>query len=623
MDSKTRIMVHLKKAFWFLLVWLVSTFSVFRAWAVPPVELFAKLPLVSNPKLSPDGKRLAMTIVSKGKPVLVVQPLSRDQGGELGKISVGDLYIHDYEWANGDRIVLTLRDSIRHRGQRLNLTRLLAVDWNGKNPVGLKMQPNDWGFYRQLPSILEPMHADNEHVLALLDERKDGWARPHVHKVNVYTGKKKMHQPSYLGIQYWLADSLGNVLVGEKFGTKGSTQAKTYYRENEDAPWRTLQKTDYFSSERLLPYKLSEKNKNILLLTKNSENESSSSNVDETLLELYEYDLRNGEVLGRYVNKELESLKAKIESSLPGLTIELLSSDLAKNLYTFVAYSDKASRTYYLYDRRVSSMQRLGREYPALAVEEMAATSDITYVARDGREIPAFFTAPNGSEDHLPPMVVYPHGGPWAHDEWGFDPWVQFFASRGYAVFQPQFRGSTGYGVEHEQAGYGEWGRAIQDDITDGVQFLVERELVDGEKVCIVGHSFGGYASAMGLVKTPSLYQCAVSINGVLDLPKFQSSLSNVLFSAINRSVSRSKDPVQFSPLHNVDAIKSPMLLIASKKDTVVPYQHSKSMYKKLKRKGKDVTYIELKEGEHWRTNEANELRILSEVDKFLGVYLN
>ena len=156
-------------------------------------------------------------------------------------------------------------------------------------------------------------------------------------------------------------------------------------------------------------------------------------------------------------------------------------------------------------------------------------------------------------------MVIYPHGGPWAHDEWGFDNYVQFFASRGYAVFQPQFRGSTGHGIHHQEAGYGQWGYAIQDDITDGVSWLIEQGIADPDRICIVGSSFGGYAAAMGVAKTPDLFRCAISINGVLNFKTFMRSQRRLLFSAINRAITKGDgDSEMASPYHMAKDITAP-----------------------------------------------------------------
>ncbi len=608
-------------------LFLVAASFSLRASELIPVEEFARLPVVSNPKLSPDGRRVAMTIVSKGRPLVVTQPLDsalKEQG--VGSISLGDLYISDYYWGNNERLILAARTAKRSPVFKglVNFTRLLIVDWDGKNPVPLHMEPNQWGVYRQHPSILHPLPDDDQHILALLDDRKDDWFLPHVHKVDLYTGEKTFHQLNTRRIQYWFSDRQGNVLVGSKTDTHGSAGTQTYYRPDMDSEWRLLQKADYFDHDRLIPFRFDDTRPNILLLsTRELLEENSWRTVDETESKLFEYDLNLGEITGEYKNLQLANVKNQLQAAMPDMSLVLESVDANKENYIFGAFSDTRQTTYYLVNVKKGSIQRLGREYPALDGKPLANTKVIEYPARDGLTIPAFLTLPRVATQLDLPLIVYPHGGPWANDEWGFDPWVQFFASRGYAVLQPQYRGSTGYGIEHEEAGYKKWGAEMQDDITDGVLHLVENGIVDKTRICIVGASYGGYAAAWGLIKDPGLYQCGISINGVLSMTKNAGELGSLLFGDLNRQLFNDNDDLaRFSPSYRAGEVESPLLLIASKKDTVVPYTHSRNMYKKMKKLDKEVEYLELKDGEHWRTNEANEIKILKAVDRFLQKHL-
>jgi dipeptidyl aminopeptidase/acylaminoacyl peptidase len=286
-------------------------------------------------------------------------------------------------------------------------------------------------------------------------------------------------------------------------------------------------------------------------------------------------------------------------------------------------YSDISVPQYYLLDLKEQKLVGLASEYPNLENAVLSPMEKVEYEARDGLKIPAYLTIPVNSKKEKLPIVVYPHGGPWAHDEWGFDNYVQFFASRGYAVFQPQFRGSTGFGTAFEEAGYGQWGMKIQDDITDGVRWLIDEGVADPERIAIVGASFGGYAAAMGAAKTPDLYKCIVSINGVLDLKSFHDNGRNYYFDSINRKMWNNWEDVEnTSPYHLAENIQAPMLLIAGERDTVVPTAHSKKMHKRLKKLKKTSQYIELENGEHWRTNEENEIVLLKTLEAFLGEHL-
>lgn len=591
-----------------------------------PSEHFASLPAVSSPKLSPDGARIAYIITADDKQILIVQGSTDNNRNEpFGKIGVGDYFIDDYLWANNDRLIVSIRGSVKYQGRMVNVTRLIAVGRDGSNPVYFKITPDEYGFYRQSPSVLHLLPDDNEHVLAMLDNNKEVWAAPEVDKVNIYTGKKRRVVFNNIGVQWWLADANGEVRVGEKIDTGRNSRVTTYYREDADSSWDKIQKADYFDRERLQPYDFHPDDPSILLVSKNETEAVSRRRVELTDENLFEYHLESGKLLGEYKDEELLRVKKKVEKVLPGLKIEYISVDDKKERYIFKAYSDARPAVYYQVDLASSALGKIGSAYPKLDSVELSDVRSWHYNARDGLNIPSYLTLPISGDTQKPfPLIVFPHGGPWSHDEWGFDPYVQFFASRGYAVFQPQFRGSTGYGVEHLEAGYGQWGAAIQDDITDGVKLLIKQGTVDPKNICIVGASFGGYAAAMGLVKTPELYRCAVSINGVFNLPSMYSELKQLLYQQINKKIWNDRDNLKpYSPYHHREKISAPLLIIASKKDTVVPYKQSKNMYKKLKKQGKDVEYIELEEGEHWRTYEPNEIAIFKALDIFLAKHLN
>ena len=172
-------------------------------------------------------------------------------------------------------------------------------------------------------------------------------------------------------------------------------------------------------------------------------------------------------------------------------------------------------RVYFLVDLGKGTADTVGESYPELEKVGLGKRESMTYAARDGLEIPAYLTLPPGREAKNLPLVVFPHGGPWSRDEAGFDWWAQFLTTRGYAVLQPQFRGSVGFGGDLRRAGTRAWGQAMQDDLLDGVDELVKRGIVDAKKVCIVGASYGGYAALAGVALTPDRFACAVSVNGV------------------------------------------------------------------------------------------------------------
>ena len=618
--------LRFRRALFVLSVLLFSSpVYVIAAEPLVTTEDFARLPQFYSPKISPDGKRLAFSMTYKGEPLLVVKKLSSkdDQVKEkMVPINAGDMKFWGYEWGNNDRLIVNLRIDRNFRKSLVVLNRVASIKRDGSDPKFLIMKTNDWDFYRQNPKVFNPLENDDQHVLAVLDDMPDSFHLPKVHKVHVNSGKRELLLQNLIGAQYWLADSNGDVRIGGKTDYAGSKRNVTiFYRPTVKDSWEKLQKIDYFDHDRLLAYRFHESDPNILLVT--NANLEDNEKLDKFEAELFNYDLTKREIVGEYKNQFREAAREKLEKAVPDLKVVFMSRNKDKTRYVFKAFSDLSPAKYYLVDSQENKISLLGQDYPALKNANFAAMEQVVYKARDGYEIPAFLTVPVGSKKESLPFVIYPHDGPWSHDKWGFDNYVQFMASKGYGVLQPQFRGSTGLGIEHEEAGYGQWGYTIQDDITDGVQWLIDEGIADPDRICIMGGSFGGYAAALGVAKTPDLYRCAISINGVMDFPQLIRDRSKYLFETIHRAVlNKEKDVELVSPLHQAANIKAPLLLIAGEKDAVVPVKNSRNMYKKLKRLKKDVEYIELENGEHWRTYEPHEITTFKAIETFLAKHL-
>ncbi len=588
-----------------------------------PLEHFAALPKFSQPVLSPNGKRIAVTMTYKGEPLLIVQKLNTPDTASEPKekavpIRSGDAFFNWYKWGNDDRLVFNMRTTFPIQGSLWNFGRLGSIGRDGKDGIMFKMKANYQGFYRQHANIVSLLEKDSNHILAALDDSKSGISTPEVDLVDINTGKKKRVLKNRKGIQFWLADPDGKIRIGGKTDTKGGSRNVTvFYRETEKSSWSVLQKIDYFDNNRLTPYRFDKEDRNIVLVSSN--NLEDLDTQDEGELSLFRFDLTTRKVLGPYENSLRDKAVTVVEKALPGMKVKIVSSDKNLSRAIFRVYSDQKPPEYYLLDGKDFDLHYLGAEYPALKDADLAVMETVSYRAKDNLEIPAYLTIPYGAEKEKLPVVIYPHGGPWARDNWGFDNYVQFFASRGYAVFQPQFRGSTGLGAAHEKAGYGEWGYAIQDDITAGVNWLVEQGIADPNRICIVGSSFGGYAAAIGVAKTPDLYRCAVSINGVHDLVALNNSSRKMLYRTINRAMWNSGEEIEAaSPFHLAENITAPLLLIGSELDTVVPVKHSRKLHEKMLKLGKKVSYVELPKGEHFRTIEANEIIKLTAIEKFL-----
>lgn len=582
-----------------------------------PIEAFAKLPQYGSPIISPDGRKIAATVVANGKPIIYIK--NRDEPNKIyPPIVTADTHFSRYTWGNNERLIIGLRGTTKVGSTLYNYQRIVSTRYDGSSPIGYKMEADKYGYFLQFAWTIGQNEQDKSHMLMALDGDDHTFNLPAVHLVNLETGEKKLVEKNGRGMSHWVADNNGKLRIGIRYKDSNRDYA-IFYRETETSPWQELQKVKLANNDRLEVYDFDPKDNNILLVSTDQLEDARERTTPGIPQKLYRYNLTTRQIEGEYVDEVFNRVKATAQKALPGYTINIISWDDNKEVYTLSAYGDDKPEIFFLYDRKLKTMDLIGSAYPQLENTQLAKMQKVEYPARDKYKIPAFLTLPNGQEKNLP-FIVFVHGGPWASDDWGFNNYVQYFANRGYGVLQPQFRGSTGYGIAHKEAGFGQWGRLIQDDITDGVKWVINQGLADPKKICIVGGSFGGYAAAVGLAKTPDLYKCGVSINGVMDLEKLYDDMAKFGGKNANRDLFNDNNNLKpDSPFHLAEQIKSPLLLLAATKDTVVPYAHSTSMHKKLQKLKKPVTFVELKDGEHWRTIDSHQLEIFKALESFLS----
>lgn len=316
-------------------------------------------------------------------------------------------------------------------------------------------------------------------------------------------------------------------------------------------------------------------------------------------------------------------------------SVEVLSHDKTWNRIIYKVFDGESSGAYLLHDRTTDELKRVGFAYSDIPSEAIAEVNVIEFQTRDDTTIEALLTWPTGStaenRKNLP-MILMPHGGPAAYDELKFDWMAQYFANRGYAVLQPNFRGSDGYGADFRIAGHGQWGTGMQDDITDSLTAVVGSGFVDPSRVCIVGASYGGYAALAGGAFTPDKYACVVAIAPVTDLRDFIGWVAK-RHGKHDSSVDYWKDSIgdpksergkleNASPTNSADTFTAPVLLIHGDDDTIVPNTQSFKMNKALKSAGKSVKLVKLKGGDHWLTERETRIQTLTEMDKFVSEHL-
>ncbi|MCK4638312.1 MAG: S9 family peptidase, partial [Bacteroidales bacterium] len=330
-----------------------------------------------------------------------------------------------------------------------------------------------------------------------------------------------------------------------------------------------------------------------------------------------------------YFDNDFKQLLERLKKDLGQYEIGI--TDYTKNEDKFIirTSSDRSLGTYYLYDKNTDKLEKIHEISPWINEDDMAVMKPIKYTARDGYIIDGYLTLPKGVEPQNLPVIVNPHGGPWYRDSWRFNPEIQFLANRGYAVLQMNFRGSTGYGKKFWESSFKQWGLAMQNDITDGVNWLIEQGIADPDKIAIYGGSYGGYATLQGLVVNPTLYAAGVDYVGVSNLftflktiPPYWKPLLDMMYEMIGNPVI---DSVQFaatSPALNANKIMAPLFVAQGANDPRVNINESDQIVEALKKRGIDVEYMVKDNEGHGFRNEENRFDFYRAMEKFRAKHL-
>ncbi|MBU0475698.1 MAG: S9 family peptidase [Bacteroidetes bacterium] len=326
-----------------------------------------------------------------------------------------------------------------------------------------------------------------------------------------------------------------------------------------------------------------------------------------------------------FFDKELECIYKKIKAKIGDYEIQFVSIADDYSTILFYKYSDRLEGTSYIYDSKQDKLELLGNSTPWINEKDMAKMKPIEYESRDGLKIHGYLTIPNGVSPQNIPVIVFPHAGPEWRNSWGFNEFVQFFANRGYAVLLVNFRGSEGYGKKFLHAGFRQRGLKIQDDITDGVNWLIEQGIADKNRIGIFGISYGGYSALVGLTLTPELYACGIDFWGITNwflwYESFPPQWKRYLNEIHRRWINPATDSVQMhqtSHVFHAKNIKAPVFLGQSVNDRRVVYQHSEQMVEELKKRNKVYEYVLLEGEGHALSNEKKLIELMTKVEAFL-----
>lgn len=617
----------------------------------PPLldrELFFGNPAIANAQVSPDGE--FVSFMKEYDDVRNVWIKGRDEAFDAARpLTADERPVPGYFWSQDGRFLLYVQD----KGGNEDF-HIYAVDPRARPEEGSEVPPaRDLTPIEGVRAVIYNLpENDPEHALIGLNDRDPRFHD--VYRLHLDTGDRELLIQNDTGVAAWVADLEGRVRLAVRQTADGGTEV---LRVRDDQVGDALYTCNY--RETCGPVRFHSNGEQVYFQSNHGE--------DVDLIRLYLMDAETGDTTlvekdpqdevdfgGATFYDATEELMATFyvgdrvriypqtetaEEALETLREQLpdgelgLQSQTSDGRYWIVSVdSDVDPGSVYLYDHQAGATELLYRSRPELPSEHLAPMEPLRYSARDGLEIPAYLTLPKGKEAKNLPVVVFPHGGPWARDTWGYNPFAQFLANRGYAVFQPNFRGSTGYGKEFLNAGNDEWGTgAMQHDITDGVRHLIDRGIADPEKVGIMGGSYGGYATLAGLAFTPDLYAAGVSIVGPSNLITLLNSIPpywGPIQKMFHQRLGDPEDPedrerlIEQSPLFAATQIKAPLLVIQGANDPRVKQAESDQIVEAMHELGRQVRYLVAPDEGHGFRSETNRLAMTVAYEEFLADHL-
>lgn len=659
-------------------VWLVASFGLALASGLtysglvmaeaPPATAFGNLPALDSVTLSPNGQLVAWVSNTLGVPILEVYDLAK--GARWKQLSIpGDIKVRDVSWADDE--VLLIQGSVTKThfittGRTTNeWFRHIALDVaSGKSTILLhkggdslsyvtgsqllaartgkpkKVIMSSWNF-----SAVSYKQQTGSHLPG--GRKDDGWSYS-LYEVDTLDGEGKLLHTGTPFTDQWALDANGEPVARSEWKPptrtytvhlrRGQGWQEIFHLETGESP--SLVGVSADGSAVLMRAALDRPHVALWGIPLDGSAPRVIIGTDNKDVVGIVRDPHTEQVIGarlggmasevRYLDEAAGKRAKGLLKTFGGKYASVIgrSADGARVLVSVGSHA--APVVYYLIDYKKGTADIIGEEYPGLVNVQLGEVRALSYAARDGYQIPAFLTLPPAVQPEKLPLVVLPHGGPESRDTENFDFIAQFLATRGYAVLQPQFRGSTGFGEAHRLAGYRQWGGRMQDDVTDGVKAMIDQGIVDPKRICIAGISYGGYAALAGAAFTPELYACAVSVNGVSDLPgmigyerRTGGDESDALaYWRDHIGPAQSPDVIAHSPVRAVDRIRAPILLMHGVNDTVVPLAQSREMSRVLRERQREHELIELPSEDHWLSGAATRIRVLTAMETFFGKYL-
>jgi len=600
-----------------------------------PLEDFFRNPEKTRYQISPDGKYYSYMAPYQNRLNIFVQERGKEKSIRL--TGETDRDIAGYFWPNSQQI-LFLKDDGGNENYKL-----YGVNIDGSNPVCFT------DFKNVRTQILDILEDIEDEVIIGLNKRDPRVFDPY--RLNIKTGKMEMLAENPGNIQGWIFDHAGKLRVAVAFDGVNTT---ILYRETEKDKWKPVLTTSF--KDQMYPAFFTFDNKNVIATSNLGRDKTAVVEFDiangkeiKVLYENPDYDVENvfysrkRKVLTtatytswksekHFFDKEVKELFDRLDKELGDYEIAITGYNKNEDVFIIRTYSDRSLGAYYIFDMNTDKIEKITDVSPWINENEMAKVYPIQYKSRDGLTINGYLTLPKGYTKETAkdlPFVINPHGGPWARDRWGFNSQIQFLANRGYGILQMNFRGSTGYGKKFWEISFKEWGRTMQDDITDGTKWLIEQGYADPDRIAIYGGSYGGYATLMGLVKEPELYAAGIDYVGVSNMftfmktiPPYWKPLLDMFYEMVGNPKTDSLMLREVSPVYHVDRIVAPLFVAQGRNDPRVNIDESDQIVSALESRGVDVEYM-IKDNEgHGFRNEENRFDFYRAMEAFLNKHI-
>ena len=613
---------------------ILCALSASPAWAqsvVPAAASYFARPTIEDAALSPDGRRVAARTLIDGRPRLAVFDMSGAAPSVRPIALPEEQRLEWHRWLGPDRLLVSLLL------EREKETRLVRIDIAAGKLTQL-------GPARAVESGNEILHVSPDGGFLLLSAAVSGRPTPGVYRVNLTTGVTMLEVAPQDHVWDWYADSAGVIRAG--MAQDGKKSWMLYRKHEHDRFSRSARSAGAAGSgiDRFVPIRGTDRGYALAQTPAGRVGlyayDFAAGKLGALLYEDAQVDLDgfqtdpDGRLLGveysadrpetRWFDPYMAARQVQIDATLPGRANRVISSSADRSRSLIFSESAGDPGAFYLYGDGHAAL--VAAVSPGLAGKRASEMRTVRYRARDGLEINGYLTLPAGRAAHGLPLIVMPHGGPFARDSWGYDPWVQYLADRGYAVLQPNYRGSTGFGRGFAGKGDGEWGRGMQDDVDDGVDWLTAQGIADRGRVCIMGASYGGYAAMWAAARNDSRYRCAVSFAGISDVAA-QLAYDHKTFEERDyrnwkrRIQGRASSLDTLSPIARVAAVRMPILIAHGTADETVPPDQSIRLHEALSRLGRAHDYVAYRGQGHTLQGPIDNADFLERVGRFLAVH--